>query len=246
MSVISVVLYSAHLAGHAVTKFISHVSDFILCPPSQGKRDVTANSSCVRLCVWFSSWQSSASCSGTSVSSAEDLYVKRSSPDIPVCSCISALHCTVRVCVCARVCVCVCVCVLAVYYQCVLGRSCRSGGKCLSSSQWCDGVTDCPNGEDESQCSKICHSQSTYCVSIIIHGWAAWFSLHHSSSSRDQLHTGELLTRQPEVDARVRWEVEQRLWDDCVPADGLHEVLTGFFTAVWTSTHTTSTMSLYC
>ncbi|XP_059208094.1 transmembrane protease serine 2-like [Centropristis striata] len=40
----------------------------------------------------------------------------------------------------------------AVYYQCLLGKSCKSGGKCLSSSQWCDGVKDCPRGEDESHC----------------------------------------------------------------------------------------------
>uniref|UniRef100_A0A8C9Z3S9 Transmembrane serine protease 2 n=1 Tax=Sander lucioperca TaxID=283035 RepID=A0A8C9Z3S9_SANLU len=41
------------------------------------------------------------------------------------------------------------------YYQCLLGKSCRSGGKCLSSSQWCDGVKDCSHGEDESQCFRL-------------------------------------------------------------------------------------------
>ncbi|XP_040906700.1 transmembrane protease serine 2 [Toxotes jaculatrix] len=41
------------------------------------------------------------------------------------------------------------------YYQCLLGKSCRNGGKCLSSSQWCDGVRDCPHGEDESQCFRL-------------------------------------------------------------------------------------------
>nr|XP_019941102.1 PREDICTED: transmembrane protease serine 2 [Paralichthys olivaceus]XP_019941103.1 PREDICTED: transmembrane protease serine 2 [Paralichthys olivaceus]XP_019941104.1 PREDICTED: transmembrane protease serine 2 [Paralichthys olivaceus] len=62
---------------------------------------------------------------------------------------------------------CVCLCVALImavvgillwyflYYQCLLGKSCRSGGTCLSSSQWCDGVTDCPHGEDESQCFRL-------------------------------------------------------------------------------------------
>uniref|UniRef100_A0A3Q0R4B9 Transmembrane serine protease 2 n=1 Tax=Amphilophus citrinellus TaxID=61819 RepID=A0A3Q0R4B9_AMPCI len=34
-------------------------------------------------------------------------------------------------------------------------ESCGKGGKCLSHSQWCDGVTDCPHGEDESQCFHL-------------------------------------------------------------------------------------------
>ncbi|CAJ1064567.1 transmembrane protease serine 2 [Xyrichtys novacula] len=41
------------------------------------------------------------------------------------------------------------------YYQCLLGRSCRTGGKCLSLSQWCDGVQDCPHGEDEARCFRL-------------------------------------------------------------------------------------------
>ncbi|XP_051257255.1 transmembrane protease serine 2 isoform X1 [Dicentrarchus labrax] len=40
------------------------------------------------------------------------------------------------------------------YYQCLLGTLCRSG-KCLSPSQWCDGVRDCSHGEDESQCFRL-------------------------------------------------------------------------------------------
>ncbi|KAK2828858.1 hypothetical protein Q5P01_019892 [Channa striata] len=56
------------------------------------------------------------------------------------------------------------VCVLAVlaillwyflYYQCLMGKPCRSGGKCLSFSQWCDGVKDCPHGEDEAYCFRL-------------------------------------------------------------------------------------------
>ncbi|XP_030294174.1 transmembrane protease serine 2 [Sparus aurata] len=41
------------------------------------------------------------------------------------------------------------------YYQCLLGKSCRMGGKCLSPSQWCDGVEDCSHGEDEAQCIRL-------------------------------------------------------------------------------------------
>lgn len=41
-------------------------------------------------------------------------------------------------------------------YQCAGGMSCgRPGGECLSPSQWCDGVKDCSNGKDESQCFHL-------------------------------------------------------------------------------------------
>ncbi|XP_026228349.1 transmembrane protease serine 2-like [Anabas testudineus] len=40
------------------------------------------------------------------------------------------------------------------YYQCILGKPCRNG-KCLSRSQWCDGVRDCSQGEDESHCFRL-------------------------------------------------------------------------------------------
>lgn len=42
-----------------------------------------------------------------------------------------------------------------VWYQCLLGKSCKSGGTCVSASRWCDGVTDCPGGEDESHCFRL-------------------------------------------------------------------------------------------
>ncbi|XP_061596206.1 transmembrane protease serine 2 [Cololabis saira] len=62
---------------------------------------------------------------------------------------------------CACLCVAVILAVVALllwyflYYQCLLGKSCGAGGKCLSSSQWCDGVLDCSRGEDESHCFRL-------------------------------------------------------------------------------------------
>ncbi|XP_015156666.1 transmembrane protease serine 2 [Gallus gallus] len=32
---------------------------------------------------------------------------------------------------------------------------CGSSGVCISPSVWCDGVTDCPNGEDENRCVRL-------------------------------------------------------------------------------------------
>uniref|UniRef100_A0A672YGH1 Transmembrane serine protease 2 n=1 Tax=Sphaeramia orbicularis TaxID=375764 RepID=A0A672YGH1_9TELE len=41
------------------------------------------------------------------------------------------------------------------FYQCLLGRSCGGDGRCLRPSQWCDGVADCPDEDDESQCFRL-------------------------------------------------------------------------------------------
>ncbi|PWA23165.1 hypothetical protein CCH79_00002239, partial [Gambusia affinis] len=41
------------------------------------------------------------------------------------------------------------------YYRCPFGKSCGPGEKCLSFTRWCDGVKDCSNGADESQCFRL-------------------------------------------------------------------------------------------
>ncbi|KAG7483683.1 hypothetical protein MATL_G00040980 [Megalops atlanticus] len=40
-------------------------------------------------------------------------------------------------------------------YQCAFGVTCGNNTKCISSSQWCNGVKDCPEGQDEAQCSRL-------------------------------------------------------------------------------------------
>lgn len=75
----------------------------------------------------------------------------------------------------------ICVRVFAVYYQCLLGKSCRSGGQCLSPSQWCDGVRDCSHGEDEFQCCKtqiktaLTHTYKLYLFFFASSQWPSWW-----------------------------------------------------------------------
>ncbi|XP_027136507.1 transmembrane protease serine 2 isoform X2 [Larimichthys crocea] len=70
---------------------------------------------------------------------------------------------------------------LAYYYSssCVHGMQCGDGG-CVWESQWCDGVTDCPAGQDEANCVRmhgssfllqIYSTQSKNWRSVCSHGW---------------------------------------------------------------------------
>lgn len=39
-------------------------------------------------------------------------------------------------------------------FQCN-GRECKADNLCISHSKWCNGVSDCPSGEDEAQCFRL-------------------------------------------------------------------------------------------
>lgn len=72
--------------------------------------------------------------------------------------------------------------VLLAYYfssSCIHGRQCGDVG-CVWESQWCDGVTDCPAGQDEANCVRlhgssfllqIYSTQSQDWRSVCSHGW---------------------------------------------------------------------------
>ncbi|XP_042342683.1 transmembrane protease serine 2-like [Plectropomus leopardus] len=72
--------------------------------------------------------------------------------------------------------------ILLAYYfssSCVHGRQCGDGG-CVWESQWCDGVTDCPAGQDETNCVRLHGSsfllqvystQSKTWRTVCSHGW---------------------------------------------------------------------------
>ncbi|XP_061775882.1 transmembrane protease serine 2-like [Nerophis ophidion] len=48
--------------------------------------------------------------------------------------------------------------ILLAYYfssRCIHGVQCPAGGGCVWTSQWCDGVKDCPHGQDEESCVRL-------------------------------------------------------------------------------------------
>ncbi len=142
----------------------------------------------MQLCLGSLSWQWLVSWFGTSVS---EIFVVSYNVSLSFQMSLWDLYTLVCVLYTAYV------CVFAVYYQCLLGKSCKSDGKCLSPSQWCDGVQDCSHGEDESQCCKTSTFQSsTYSNRIYLcasHQWAAqWLNSGIVLSASQFVSTGPI------------------------------------------------------
>uniref|UniRef100_H0W5S1 Transmembrane protease serine 2 n=1 Tax=Cavia porcellus TaxID=10141 RepID=H0W5S1_CAVPO len=65
----------------------------------------------------------------------------------------------------------------------VTGVQCSSSGPCISASLWCDGVEQCPNGEDEKQCFRL------YGPNFILQAYSleskSWYPVCHENWSEN-------------------------------------------------------------
>ncbi|XP_061783961.1 transmembrane protease serine 2-like isoform X2 [Nerophis lumbriciformis] len=87
--------------------------------------------------------------------------------------------------------------ILLAYYfssRCIHGVQCSAGGGCVWASQWCDGVRDCPHGQDEDDCVRLHGSNFLLQVynqerwrSVCSHGWTPELS---RASCRDMGYSG--------------------------------------------------------